>query len=61
MGQFYVAVYSLRDLGIIQLREGRDSDLTELAATDKATVLHILRADLAWLERAGNDDSGGEA
>ncbi len=51
----------LRDLGIIQLREGRDSDLTELAATDKATVLHILRADLAWLERAGNDDSGGEA
>ncbi len=51
----------LRDLGIIQLREGRENDLTEIAAADTATVLHILRADLAWLERAGNDDDGRSA
>ncbi len=51
----------LRDLGIIQLREGRENDLTEIVAADKATVLHILRADLAWLERAGNDDDGRSA
>ncbi len=51
----------LRDLGIIQLGEGRDSDLTGLAAVDTATVLHILRADLAWVERAGNGDDGGSA
>jgi len=49
----------LRDLGIIQLREGRENDLTELAAADTATVLHLLRADLAWLERAGRDHGGG--
>jgi len=52
---------SLRDLRIIQLREGRDGDLTGLAATDKATVLRILRADLAWVERVGSDDDGGGA
>ena len=51
----------LRDLGIIQLLEGRDGELTRLAATDKATVLRILRADLAWLERDGRDDDGGGA
>ncbi len=41
---------SLRDLRIIQLREGRDGEPRQLAAADKATVLRILRADLAWLE-----------
>jgi len=51
----------LRDLGIIQLREGRAGELTGLAAADTATVLHILRADLAWVEHAGNDDDGGGA
>jgi len=48
----------LRDLGIIQLREGRENDLTELAAADKAAVLRLLRADIAWLERVGRDDGG---
>jgi len=44
---------NLRALRIIQLHTGRDGELTRLAATDKATVLHLLRADLAWLERDG--------
>jgi len=51
----------LRNLRIIQLLEGRDGELPGLAATDKATVLRILRADLAWLERDGRDDDGGGA
>ncbi len=51
----------LRDLRIIQLRKGRDGDLTGLAAIDKATVLRLLRADLAWLERDGSADDGGGA
>ncbi len=45
---------SLHDLRIIQLREGRDGEPHQLAAADKATVLRIMRADLAWLERAGS-------
>ncbi len=40
----------LRDLRIIQLREGRDGDPRQLDEADHATVLRILRADLAWLE-----------
>jgi len=42
----------LRDLRIIQLREGRDGEPRQLDTTDKATVLRILRADLAWLENS---------
>jgi len=45
----------LRALRIIQLREGRDGEPRQLDTTDKATVLRILRADLAWLERDGAD------
>ena len=41
---------SLRDLRIIHLHEGRDGEPRHLATADKGTVLHILRADLAWLE-----------
>ncbi len=40
----------LRDLRIIQLREGRDGEPRQLAVADKAIVLHILEADLAWLK-----------
>lgn len=40
----------LRDLRIIQLREGRDGEPRQLDTADKATVLRIMRADLAWLE-----------
>jgi len=40
----------LRDLRLIQLREGRDGEPRQLDTADKATVLRILRADLAWLE-----------
>ncbi len=41
---------SLRALRIIQLREGHDGELRQLAAADKAAVLRLLCADLAWLE-----------
>jgi len=40
---------SLRDLRIIQLREGCDGEPRQLDAADRATVLGILEADLAWL------------
>jgi len=52
---------SLRTLRIIQFREGRDSEPLQLDIADKATVLRLLRADLAWLERVGSDDDGGGA
>ena len=45
----------LRDLRLIQLREGRDGEPRQLDTADKATVLRIMRADLAWLERDGTD------
>jgi len=45
----------LRALRIIQFREGRDGEPRQLDTTDKAIVLRILRADLAWLERDGAD------
>jgi len=51
----------LRDLRIIQLHTGRASEPRPLDTADKATVLRLLRADLAWLERAGRDDDGGGA
>ncbi len=41
---------NLRDLRIIQLREGRDGEPRQLAVADKAIVLRILEADLAWLK-----------
>jgi ParB family chromosome partitioning protein len=41
---------NLRDLRIIQLREGRDGEPRQLDTADKATVLRILEADLAWLK-----------
>jgi len=40
----------LRELRIIQLREGRDGDPRQLDAAERATVLRVLRADLTWLE-----------
>jgi len=40
----------LRDLHIIQLREGRDGEPRQLDTDERATVLRIMRADLAWLE-----------
>ncbi len=40
----------LRDLHLIQLREGRDGEPRQLDTADIATVLRILRADLAWVE-----------
>ncbi len=52
------AVY-LRDLRIIQLREGRDGEPRQLDTAERAIVLRIMRADLAWLERDGSDDGGG--
>ena len=42
----------LRALRIIQLHEGRD-DPGQLDTADTATVLRLLRADLAWLEMGG--------
>ncbi len=51
----------LRDLRIIQLHTGRDSAPRPLDTADKATVLRLLRADRAWLERAGRADDGGGA
>jgi len=44
----------LRALRIIQLREGRDGEPHQFAVADTATVLRILRADLAWLETGGD-------
>jgi len=41
---------NLRDLRIIQFHEGRAREPHPLNATDRATVLRILEADLAWLE-----------
>jgi len=41
---------NLRDLRIIQLREGRDGEPRQLAAADPAVVLRILEADLTWLK-----------
>ncbi len=41
----------LRALRIIQLRAGAGEG-RQLDTTDKATVLRILRADLAWLENS---------
>jgi len=40
----------LHDLRIIQLHAGRDGEPRHLDTADRATVLRILRADLAWLE-----------
>ncbi len=40
----------LRDLHIIQLREGRDGESRQLDTAERATVLRILEADLAWLK-----------
>jgi len=48
---------SLRDLRIIQLREGRDSAPRQLDSADKSTVLRLLRVDLAWLEHTGDGGS----
>ena len=47
----------LRDLRIIQLHTGRDGEPRQLDTADKATVLRIMHADLAWLEHTG--DGGG--
>jgi len=55
---------NLHALRIIQLREGRDGEPRQLDAADRATVLRVLRADLAWLEdidrrvRAGDGRQG---
>ena len=51
----------LRDLRIIQLHTRRDGEPRPLHAADRATVLRILRADLAWVERDGGDDDDGGA
>jgi len=40
----------VRDLRIIQLHLGRDGEPRQLDTVDRATVLRILRADLAWVE-----------
>ncbi len=40
----------LRDLRIIQLHTGRDGEPRQFDAADRATVLRILEADLAWLK-----------
>ncbi len=40
----------LRDLRLIQLHLGRDGEPRHLDTADRATVLRVLRADLAWLE-----------
>jgi len=44
----------LRALRIIQLREGRDGEPRPLNTADTATVLRMLRADLAQLEEGGD-------
>jgi len=40
----------LRDLRIIQLREGHDGEPRQFDTADRAIVLRILEADLAWLK-----------
>jgi transposase-like protein len=40
----------LRTLRVIQLREGRAGEPHPLDTVDRATVLRVLRADLAWVE-----------
>ncbi len=40
----------LRTLHVIQLREGRAGEPHPRDTADRATVLRVLRADLAWLE-----------
>ena len=40
----------LRTLRVIQLREGRAGEPHPRDTADRATVLRVLRADLAWLE-----------
>ena len=40
----------LRTLRVIQLREGRAGEPHPLDTADRATVLRVLRADLAWVE-----------
>jgi len=40
----------LRDLRIIQFREGRDGEPCQLDTADRSMVLRILEADLAWLK-----------
>jgi len=40
----------LRDLRLIQLREGRNGEPHQLDAADRTTVLRILEEDLAWLK-----------
>jgi len=40
----------LRTLRVIQLREGRAGEPHPRDTADRATVLRILRADLAWVE-----------
>ncbi len=52
------AVVHLHDLRIIQLREGRDGKPHHLDTADKATVLRVLRADLAWLEDSDRHATG---
>ncbi len=49
----------LRDLRIVQLREGPAGDPRQRDAADHATVLRILRADLAWLEELDRKATGG--
>jgi len=40
----------LRTLRVIQLREDRDGEPHPCDTADRATVLRVLRADLAWVE-----------
>jgi len=40
----------LRDLRIIQFHEGRNDEPRQFTTADRATVLRILEADLAWLK-----------
>jgi len=49
----------LRDLRIVQLYEGHDGAQAarQFDSADKATVLRIMRADLAWLEHTGDGGS----
>ncbi len=41
-------------------REGQDGEPWQFTAADTATVLRILRADRAWVERDGSDDDGND-
>jgi len=40
---------------------GRDGEPGQLDTADKAMVLRLLRADLAWVERDGRADDGEDA